>query len=269
MDPHNYYIRGLFFYSYADASNYFGVDHNVAMKQIKAGAPIDMIFGDRPALIKTTPPPSDFSMYINRIPVKHNAVDTQHIEKTVLQKKQTETPALTFKSLRVKHPYYSKRFNQLHKFIDENASTPKASLFVVNGKKKMLEDIRNAINGRWLNVSLSGTTLTFVHLNDIQDVSSGDYSANHHGSIDINILNNARFSGMTVVDIPGGLMPNRLQSSLGNLLRRRINLDLPTILLTDKNFTSSLEHYEPYLDETISEYGGAFTIIDINPAKFL
>jgi hypothetical protein len=59
------------------------------------------------------------------------------------------------------------------------------------------------------------------------------------------------------------------QTSLAALLRMRINLNLPTILFTDKNFLSSVEEYGVFLDETISEYREQFFCIDVNPAKIL
>jgi hypothetical protein len=269
MKSQNHYIRGQYFFSYEEASKHFDVDHVVAMRRLTNGAPIDMVYGDRPALNEAKKESTNtFLKYIKPEQVKLNTGDTLHNERRSLPNKQTSQPYLTFKSLRHKHPYYAKRFNLLHKFIDNNAVDPGASLAVVNGNKVMLEDIRQTIEGRWLTIN-NEQVIANVHINDIQDVSYESYEPNYHGIVDKKILDAARFSGMTIIDLPGGLMPSRLQSSLGNLLRRRINLALPTILLTDRNFLSSLEHYESYLDETISEYREQFTIIDINPKKVL
>lgn len=268
MNSQKHYIRGRYFSSYEEASKHFSVDHSVAMKRLDKGAPIDMVYGDRPALIEAKKETTDFLKYIKPEQVELITGDNLYAEKKGNLNKQTSPPDLTFKSLRHKHPYYAKRFNVLHKFIDNNAIDPRASLAVVNGNKAMLKDIRKVIEGRLLTVN-SEAIITNVHLNEIQDVSCGDYALNFHGIVDRKVLNAARFSGVTIVDLPGGLMPPRLQSSLGNLLRRRINLALPTILLTDRNFLSSLENYDDYLDETISEYRDDFTIIDINPVKIL
>jgi hypothetical protein len=268
MNSQKHYIRGRYFSSYEEASIHFGVDHVVAMKRLDNGAPIDMVYGDRPALKEVRKETPDFSKYINPAQRKLITDNTHHDEIAKQLNNKALPPGLTFKSLRHKHPYYSKRFNLLHKFIDNNAVNPRASLAVVNGKKAMLEDIRLVIEGRWLTLN-SESIITNVHLNEVQDVSCGSYAPNYHGIIDRKVLDTARFSGMTIVDVPGGLMPSRLQSSLGNLLRRRINLELPTILFTERNFLSSLEQYDYYLDETISEYHDEFTIIDINPAKIL
>jgi hypothetical protein len=268
MNSQKYYIRGRYFSSYEDASEHFGVDHAVAMKRLGNGIPIDMVWGDRPALEEAKKETTNFLKYINSEQTNLITEDNLHAEKKVHLNKQTSPPELTFKSLRHKHPYYAKRLNLLHKFIDNNAVNPRASLAVVNGNKAMLKDIRQVIEGRLLTVN-NETIIANVHLNEMQDVSCGDYAINYHGIIDRKVLDAARFSSVTIVDVPGGLMPSRLQSSLGNLLRRRINLALPTILLTNKNFLSSLEHYDHYLDETISEFRDEFTIVDVNPVKLL
>jgi hypothetical protein len=268
MSLRQHYIRGLFFDSYEQASMHFGVDIAYAQKQIARGVPIDMAFGDRPALKKEEEGKSNFHKFIKPAPKRLVPEIIVYKEYTVPTKSQVKAPELTFKSLRQQHPYYSKRLNTLHAFIDSNASELRSSLAVVNGKAKMLEDIKAVIKGRWQ--KLKGDKSLFdVDINEIQDVSYNDYSPYYHGVIAGNTLNNARIYDITLVYVPGGLIPSRIQSSLANLLRRRINLNLPTVILTDKNFLSSLEEYDRYLDESLLEYKNEFVYIDVNPAKVL
>ena len=254
-----YVVDGRRFKNIRDVLSHFDIQENVAITMMEAGISLNELIARNKN--KTT--------FASAFAVLENGLNNPELFGRKQSTGITERPynaqfEVKFSKLREKNQSIQLGINELHKFADKTAkdfeNNQTAHLAVFNTVFRLFDDIGAAVQSRWIKFNPNCSS----HVCDVNDIKHGCYydrTPEHYES-----LIKARNADILVIRIPNHDIGSQMESSLGTLLRQRLNQSKTTVILMTTGFYFSLSEYTTYLKESFSEYGKNLTIIEANPS---